>query len=235
MSCNGMVSEGVRRMSSRILQGGGQPQPQPGQQPPMQSGAAMVDEELTTDTVGTIGGELPGSEQATEKEQADKDNVVMAGMTMLFENEETSDQAVEMLKARADNPAQAIADYTMFLMDELDKQSGGTIPEEVILPAAGELLENVSQLANDADVFPVDQAVMSLAMQLLMEPLATAFGGDPAELVEIMQGIDSQTMQQIGEEQELYASKQPPARGGGGQPPAGGQPPTGEQPPTAGI
>jgi hypothetical protein len=136
----------------------------------------------------------------------------MAGYKILFEDEETSNQAIKHLEAMKDDPARAIADYTQILIGQLDDASGGMIPEEVILPAAGELIENVSELAKAADIFPVDEAVMQLAMQMLIPPLAAEYGAEPGDVAEIMNAMDPGIMRQMGESQAAVAKNQPPMR-----------------------
>jgi hypothetical protein len=182
-----------------ILQQAAQGQPQPQAQPQAQAPQGG----------DTIGGEL-GGEPATQQEQEAKDQVVMAGYKILFEDDKTHDQAIKKLGLGASNPAQAIADYTKDLIIGLDDSSGGTIPEEVILPAAGELIENVSELVKAANLFPVDEAVMNHAMQLMLPPLAEQYGVGMEEIQELMSTMDEGTLEQVRANQEGYANKQPP-------------------------
>jgi len=175
------------------------------QQPPGQVPAAPAG-----DIGDTIGGEIPGSVPATEAEQDSHDKVVLAGYTALFENEKSSNEAVRFLKERADNPAKAIADYTFILITGLDDKAGNNIPEEVILPAAAELVENVGELSASVNAFPVDEAVLNYAMELLLPPLAQEYGATEADVQEFMSGIDADTMAMAKETGERYASKQPP-------------------------
>lgn len=160
---------------------------------------------------GEIAGQAPsGAENVSGEEQDAYDKVVMAGMTVLFENETSKAQIVERLKADADNPAKSLADTTAMLMIQLDQQSGGNIPETVILPAAVELLEQASELADSLQIFPVDEAVMNHAAQLMVVSLGEEYGVEPEEINELMNSIDSGSLKQIEEQQGAYARKQPP-------------------------
>ena len=156
------------------------------------------------DANGTMSGDLPGSEAATGEEQASYEKVVMAGLKDLFEDDTTSKAIVEQLKTGAENPAQSIADVTTMLITALDEQSGGQIPDAVILPAAGEILANVAQLANDADVFPVDQNIMGQAAQIMIVAVAERFGAEPGELEEMMGTLDEPTLNQIQTSQSQF-------------------------------
>ena len=91
------------------------------------------------------GSSLDGDVSPEEQDAYDK--VIMAAMKVLFENEETNNTIIKQLKAGAKTPAKALADVATMLIVQLDQQSGGKIPETVILPASGEILEQVSDLA----------------------------------------------------------------------------------------
>ena len=185
------------------------------------NGTPAVPGSSVVDDSDTIGGEsIPDAEVAGHQEQNDKDSVVLAGYTMLFENETTSKQAVKFLRDRSDTPAQAISDYTHQLVNMIDDRAGGGIPEGVILPAAAELVENVSELALAANAFPVDNAVMNRAMQLLVEPLAKDYGATPEQVQEFMGSVDETTQQGIAESQGLIANTQPTAAQTGAAPAA---------------
>ncbi len=162
------------------------------------------------------GGEMPGMESVTAEEQVVYDKVVLAGQKVLFEDDKTSAQAVKFLQQQADNPAQAISDYTLILITQLDDQMGNNIPAEVILPASTELMENVSDLADSAGVFPVDDKLMNQAMQLFLPDIAEEYGVEDAEIQEFLSSIDENSMTQAVQVGEGFA--------------ATGQPPQEEQP-----
>lgn len=157
-----------------------------------------------------MGGGFPDSSEASQEEQEAKDQVVTAGMKYLFDGGKPTELAVKRLKAQGGEPAKALADYTVTLIAEMDERSGNTIPEEVIVPAAVELLENVTELAAAADIFPVDEAVMNLAAQHLMVGLGDEYGADPAEIQQMMGSLDPEALKQIESQQGNFARKQPP-------------------------
>jgi len=167
------------------------------------------------DREGTMGGGIPGSTDANAEEQSIYEKVVMAGMKILFDDEKTRPAVINKLKAQKGNPAQSIADLTIMLMLELDKKSGGKIPETVILPAASELLEQISELAESANLFPVDQAVMNYAAQLMVVGLGKEYGVEPEDIDEIMSSMSTNSLRKIEDEQGNYARKQPGANQNG--------------------
>ena len=125
------------------------------------------------------------------------DNVVLAGMKVLFDNKKTNEGIVERLTADKANPAKALSDTAAMLMIQLDQQAGGSIPEEVILPAAIELLEQTSELADSLGLFLIDDAVLNRAGQLMVTNLAEQYGTTPEEVHELMGTMNEQELQMI--------------------------------------
>ena len=155
--------------------------------------------------LGTIGGEMPGSEAATPQEQEAKDQIVTAGQTVLFQDGEAKDGVIRQLKAGADNPPQAIADVVRNIIGALDAQSGNTIPQVVVLPAAAELVGEVAEVAKaHGELFDVDQRILGQATQLTVAGLAEDYGVDPNEIKEMLDSIPQEQMQAIAQEQSQY-------------------------------
>jgi hypothetical protein len=152
----------------------------------------------------------PASSGVNPQQQEAYDNVVMAGMKILFENKKTSEGIVKRLKADKDKPAKALADTAAMLMLQLDQQAKGEIPEEVILPAAIELLEQTSELADSMGLFPIDDAVLNRAGQLMVTNLAEQYGTTPEDIQELMGTMNEQELQVIEQEQGNFMRKQPP-------------------------
>jgi hypothetical protein len=152
----------------------------------------------------------PASSGVDPQMQEAYDKVVMAGMKILFENKKTSKGIVSRLKADKDKPAKALSDTAAILMIQLDQQAGGKIPEEVILPAAIELLEQTSELADSLGLFPIDDAVLNRAGQLMVANLAEQYGTTPEDIQEMMGSVNEQELQMIEQEQGNFTRKQPP-------------------------
>jgi len=135
------------------------------------AGPQQVQEQPPTgDSAAPMGGE------ANSESQDVYDRVVIAGMKILFEDETTQANIIERLKADAENPAKTLADTVSMLMIQLDQQANGAIPEDVIIPAAVELLEQTADLAESLDIVPIDDAVTNHAAQLMMVSLAEEYG-----------------------------------------------------------
>lgn len=141
-------------------------------------------------------------EPVTEEEQADYDQVLEAASEVIYGD--MSENILQMLAAGADDPAQAIADVALQVMISLDEKSDGTIPEEVIIPAAAEIAEIVGELAHQRGAFQVDDMVLGRAGQLLLIGIAEAYGIEEEDLQGIVESVDPQQLDQIIAQQSQY-------------------------------
>lgn len=150
----------------------------------------------------------PGTaEPATQQEQDEKDKVVDRGMALMFQDGAPKDAIVKYLEVYAvEDAPKAIGDYTVILVTQLDDMMNNDIPEEVILPAGGELLEQVASVA-DAIGFKVDQAVINSASHHMIAGLGAAYGVEPEELSAMLEGMDQNELKQIETEQGNYSRK----------------------------
>jgi len=155
---------------------------------------------------GLIGDELPGSEPASPEEQQARDEIVTAGLGLLFENEQTKKGFLDILNQLSDDPANAMATVTTMIMGQLDDMSKGQLPVELVLPAAAEILDNVGQLINQQGIAQVDQKVLNTATQEMVIGVAEEFGLSPEEAQELLAGYNESDLggiiasQQTGEE-----------------------------------
>ena len=163
-----------------------------------------------------IGAQVQGAQQAqqgapvddttpTPEEQDAYERVVLAGVKALSDPA-SSPQIMQMLgNEQAGEPAERLAKTTSTIFSQLDEQSGGTIPEAVIINSAGEILENVAEFANEAGVMPVDKPTQDRAAQLLLIDLGNMYDFDPAEVQELSAGMSDQDLQVVVQEQDAAA------------------------------
>lgn len=157
-----------------------------------------------------------GGEQPTPQEQEAYDRVVMAGMKVIYDK--TTHQGVmQMVAQQKDEPAKALAYATCLIVEQLDKQSGGKIPQTVILPAAAEIMGLIAELADAAGLFKADDRIMGQATQELIIDLAKKYGVDPADIQGLMQGMDKGKLNELVAQQGQFAQ---PAQAAPAQPQA---------------
>lgn len=173
-------------------------------QAPAQQGPATVASDDREDTLGT--------EKATPEEQDSYEKVVLAGDKIIFGDDKARAAVVKQLTVSAREPAKALADATALLVIQLDEQSGKSLPEAVILPAATELLEHMSELADSLQLFQMDDAVVNRAGQIMVGNLAEAYGMSQEDIQAMVDSVPPEAAQQISEEQGNFANKQPPGQ-----------------------
>lgn len=101
--------------------------------------------------------------------------IVMAGMKALYD-QKVSAGIVEILRAGAEQPAQALADATVKLVLALYEKAGGKIPKGFIIPAAQALLRAVADFASRLQVFAIDKTVAAQAAKLVVDGIVAALG-----------------------------------------------------------
>lgn len=146
------------------------------------------------------------SEPMAEDEAQDAfTRVELAAMAMLYDDKTHGDM-VKMLQAGAQQPAKTLASVAMTIFNEIDRQSGGKIPERVILPALVEgVLGAVVDMAEKTRALPVDEAVAGKAVQELVVMAAQQFDIDPAEVQEMVGSVLPEEQQQIVQQQQQFA------------------------------
>jgi len=158
-----------------------------------------------------------GGETVTPEEQQNYEKLVLASLKVLY-SEQTHQGIVKMLQSG--DPAESIANVVTTIILQLDKKSGGKIPEEIILPAAAELVDEVAQLAGKIGI-QVDERVTGQAMQRMVMGLAEEYGVTPEEVQEIMQAIPKEEVQKMVQQQSGFSQQtQPQAAAPAAQPAA---------------
>jgi len=146
---------------------------------------------------------------ADESEQGAYDKVVLAGLKLLHDPK-AAPAYVKMLKQRADEPAEALADVTMQVMEHIEKQSKGTVPLGVILPAATELLLECAEIAKATGAFEAEKQQLAHAMQLIILATGNKYGIDEGELQGLMQQAAAQQGKATQAPPGLDAAPPPP-------------------------
>jgi hypothetical protein len=155
----------------------------------------------------------PQGNEATPEEQDAYDRVVAAAGEVLYDDK-TNPDIMNMLKSKQDNPAQALADVTSMVVIQLDEQSGGKIPEVVILPVVEEILPMVAELANAAGIFKPDDRTMNLAAQQTLMELGEHYGVSEEDIQNLIKQMDPNDVKNIvSQQQSLSASPDQPQPG----------------------
>ena len=135
--------------------------------------------------------ETQGANSATPEEQQAKDQVVAAGMQILYDKKRSA-AILEMLKAGAGDESraeQALAQVVVLLIRSLDQKAQGSIPRNIILPAAGELIALVAEFAEKAGLFQADEPLIAKSLARVMDQFAKLYGVKPQEVQAMLEQI----------------------------------------------
>ncbi len=108
------------------------------------------------------------------------ERVVAAGMKVLF-SKQTHKYMLDQLQAPGSNAeklGQGIAKVMVFLFNE----SNGTMPQEVIVPAAMLLVMKAADFINESGKGKITDEEIGQAMEILVDALFEGFGADRSEL-----------------------------------------------------
>lgn len=155
--------------------------------------------------------ESHGGSEATPQEQDAYNRVVMAGMKILYEDQDSHDAVMKMLDG-GEAPEKDISDTVVMIMSQIDKKSGGKVPQVVIIPAAVELVSLAAELGEKAGIFQADDSVIARAVQMVIIGLCNEYGVSPEEIAQVMKSVDQKQVAQMVQDQRKMTA------GGGGQP-----------------
>lgn len=121
-------------------------------------------------------------------------------------------------------PDQALADTAVAITMEIDRQSGGKVPETVILPGAMAVLGLLAEVAEASGTLQIDDTVMAAAAQQMTLSLLREYGANPQDFQAVMQKLGPEKVRALVAEQQRMAGSW---AGGDQQAPQQQQPETG--------
>jgi len=147
-------------------------------------------------------------EPASPEEQEAYDKVVSAGSEVLH-GEQTNPEIMSILESGRDNPGEALADVAMMIIGQIDEQSGGKIPEGIIIPAADDILSQAGELAEVAGLFKWDESTKGSAAQSLWKKAGEKYDFDPQEIQELIDSMGKDEIEGIRSKQDQIAQGSP--------------------------
>lgn len=177
-------------MQERVMQ-------QPAQQPVAQP-QPQPEQTLTEKQTAGLPGYKPGQESYNR--------MVVAGMHTLYDKK-VSKNIVKLMASMGNDPPAAIAGATLKIMGMLKSKAKGA-PEQVIIPAAMEIMMDVAELGMVSKAVEVNKEVMAAASQQLLQGLMDMYGVSKEQMAAKMQ--EAQGQPQTG--QQPAPEQQPPAQ-----------------------
>ena len=146
------------------------------------------------------------ADEETESAGPEYEQFIAAAKVILFKEGGLAERIAKTLLA-SDDPVAVLADEVYQLVAALDERSGGMLADELLAPAAADILGMVSEIA------------MAAGVELTTE-----------EIIQAMISMVERYMMESGEDPEAQMPGQPGPR----QPPAPPSPPSAQAPPQGG-
>ncbi|MDX8400950.1 MAG: hypothetical protein R8K20_11995 [Gallionellaceae bacterium] len=124
----------------------------------------------------------------------DIQKVVLAAMDMLYSDKMRA-SSVKMLKGG--KPVVTIPTLAAKLVAIVDEKSGGNMPEDIVIPAAMEILDEVREFAEKADIaYPEEEE--DNAIMVMVQDLMESFGVTKEQVQEFIDQPEvNQHLQQV--------------------------------------
>lgn len=122
-------------------------------------------------------GSEPGDEEGGKAESPEYDKFIAAAKVVLFKEGGLAERIAKTLLA-SDDPVAVLADEVYQLVAALDERSGGMLADELLAPAAADILGMVSEIAMAAGVELTTEEI-SQAMISMVERYMKESGEDP--------------------------------------------------------
>jgi hypothetical protein len=101
------------------------------------------------------------------------ERLVAAGMTIMF-SEKTNKSAVQMMKSGEGTTAQRLGQAIAALLGMLVKESNGTFPPQVLIPAGVELLAQAADFLRKSGLEAINNQVIGDAMDVMITTVLQA-------------------------------------------------------------
>ncbi len=142
--------------------------------------------------------------QASPEEQKAYEGAVLAGFDVIFDPT-TSPDILKMMQATPDDPAQGIAQATALVIQILEEQSKGQIPDDMILDIVDEIGGNVMALGAKNGLFTVDENLKGKAAQQIDLLLAEMYGTTAEDAEAMLAEVPEEELAQIQQQQSAIA------------------------------
>ena len=182
---------------SPMLAGGPQAPQNPPTAAPQQAGG-MAGPGMQAAPEGDVS--TPGGIPPSEQEQLAYDNVVVEGVEKL---DAKAGEALAMINAYPGDKAEAAGQFAARIAISIDEEKGGAVPDDVVIPAAAEIGEQLADRL-DAAGMQVDDAFVQRGAGYMMKALADYYGVDEAEIQEFMASIPQDQLQGYHDQEAQY-------------------------------
>ncbi len=131
----------------------------------------------------------------TPEEQSDYDAAMTMIGEILYNNDESSQAVLDLMKD--EDPVAGVADAAMFLISQIEQTYQGNFPEQLILPVTDEATDMLLELGETAELFKVDEKMAIAVKSAAAEELVAEYGADPAAVEEHLGDVTEQDVTEM--------------------------------------
>lgn len=136
----------------------------------------------------------PEEDDLTPEEREIYDSAMAMAGEILYKGDQSSNAMMEQVASG--DPMQTIPTTTVFIIDQIEQQFQGEVPEDLILPMTDEISDMIIEMADTAGIIKADEQVATQIKGGCVEEVLDAYGVDEADMQEAMQGMTEEDLQQ---------------------------------------
>ena len=150
------------------------------------------------------GGQMPMDDEASEADAPGEDDpafqqALTYAYEVLYKNEAAKDIA-KQIKA-APSVAEGMADIAYNITSIIDEKTNGDVPDEMLIPLAMNVLEEVGEIAGAAGMEPAPEDVAAAFKTMILRYLQDQ-GMDTSQLQQAMDKVDPSVFRQAAEQED---------------------------------
>ena len=129
----------------------------------------------------------PAEEPLSPEEQQVYDAVVKRIGNQSLYSDKGADAVLKMVQTHED-PVQGISETAVALVSQEDERMDGAMPDTVVIPAAVEIAEHISELVNEAGLAKIDDAVLQEVGKYVIAEAGDTYDQTPEDMEEALGG-----------------------------------------------
>ena len=134
----------------------------------------------------------PEEDDLNPEEREVYDSAMNMAGEILYKGDQSSNAMMEQIAAG--DPTQTIPDTLVFILDQIEQQFNGEVPEDLILPITDELSDMMIEMADTAGVIKGSEQLAIEIKGNCVEEVLEAYGVNEADMQQAMQGMTEEDL-----------------------------------------
>lgn len=136
-------------------------------------------------------------EDVLPEEQELYDNLVAGAINMMSDKKANAGM-IQTLKAGSAKPSESLAKVALMTVMAVHERTGSKVPNDVLMPAAAEILEHVADFAQESGALKIDKKILDDASVYLMRALMEFLKFTPEEIKALQDESPDDVKQLVG-------------------------------------